>query len=77
MPTPENDSIALLLRDGAAQPLVPFPYNPVLARTESITRHPFERAPTTVVRDNVRWLYYERAGLDGLTPENLRVTHSP
>lgn len=75
--TPENDSIALLLRDGPALPFAPFPYNPVLARTESITRHPFERAPTTLVRDNVRWIYYERAGLDGLSPENLRVAHSP
>ena len=76
VPTPENDSIALLLQQGQG-PFVPFPYNPVLARTESITRHPFERAPSTIVKDGVRWLYYERASLDGTTAENLRVTRSP
>ncbi len=81
--TPENDSIALLVCDASlgsdcrAGPFVPFPYNPVLARTESITKHPFERAPSTIVHRGVRLLYYESAGLDGLTPGNLRVARSP
>lgn len=75
--TPENDSIALAVRRDRATPFAPFPYNPVLARTESITMHPFERAPSTVVYRGARWLYYDRAGFDGATPQNLRVARSP
>lgn len=77
VPTPENDSIALAVRRDAASPFLPFPFNPVLARTESITMPPFERAPSTVVYRNARWLYYNRAGFDGATPQNLRVARSP